>query len=81
MGIGFGIITSTNRVGVEVRDSRILGAAIGYDWAAAGWMQHHSVFLDPEKASNVVVSIKRNPLRLEVKNFDPFATNTSHNYE
>ena len=73
VGLGFGVITTTNRVGVDVRDSRILGAEIGPDGVGVGWAQHHRVAIDPAMASNVVVSIKANPFGLTVKNFDPYS--------
>lgn len=77
VGIGFGVITTTNRPGVEVRDIRFMGGEIGPDGAGLGWMQHHQVAIDPALASNVVVSIKSNPFALTVKNFDPYSVNTN----
>jgi hypothetical protein len=77
VGIGFGVITTTNRPGVEVWDSRVLGGEIGPDGAGMGWLQHHQVAIDPALASNVVVSVKANPFSLTVKNFDPYSVNTN----
>jgi hypothetical protein len=77
VGVGFGIITTTNRSGVEVRDSRVLGGEIGPDGAGLGWMQHHRVAIDPALASNVVVSIKASRMGITVKNFDPYSSNTN----
>jgi len=77
VGLGFGIVTTTNRTGVEVRDDRVLGAMIGPDGGGVGWLRRHRVAIDPEKASNTVVSIKATPLALTVKNFDPYFTNTN----
>jgi len=77
VGVGFAIITTTNRPGVEVQDSRFLGGEIGSDGVGVGWMQHHQVAIDPALASNVVVSVKANPFSLTVKNFDPYLGNTN----
>ena len=77
VGVGFGVITTTNRPGVEVRDSRVLGGEIGPEGVGVGWMQHHQVTIDPALASNVVVSVKANPFALTVKNFDPYSVNTN----
>jgi hypothetical protein len=77
VGLGFGIITTTNRSGVEVRDSRVLGGEIGPDGVGLGWMQHHRVAIDPAVASNVVISIKASRMGITVKNFDPYSSNTN----
>jgi len=77
VGLGFGIITTTNCTGVEVRDSQVLGAAVEADGAGIGWMRHHRVAINPTLASNVVISIKANPCSLTVKNFDPYSTVTN----
>lgn len=77
VGVGFGVITTTNRAGVEVRDSRVLGAEVDPDGGGIGWMRHHRVAIDPALASNVVVSVKASPFGLTVKNFDPYSVNTN----
>lgn len=77
VGIGFGVITTTDRVGVDVRDSRVLGAEIGSDGVGVGWMRHHRAVIDPAIASNTIVSIKANPFGLTIKNFDPYSTNNN----
>lgn len=79
VGLGFGVVTTTNRPGVDVYDARVLGAMAGPDGAGVGWMQQHRVAIDPALASNVVVSIKATPGSVTVKSFDPYAhgTNTS----
>ena len=69
VGIGFGIITTTNRPGVDVRDSHILGGEIGPDGFGVGWMNRHRVAIDPLLASNAVVSVKANPFGLTIKNY------------
>jgi hypothetical protein len=74
VGIGFGVISETNRAGVEVRDSRVLGAELGPDFGL-GLIHRHRLAIDPELASNVVVSVTSNPFHLTVKNFDPYSTN------
>jgi hypothetical protein len=75
VGIGFGVITTTNRVGVEVRDSRILGGEFGPDTIGLGWMEHHSTSIDPAIASNVVISVKASGMNVTIKNFDPYGSN------
>ena len=75
VGIGFGVVTTTNRPGVEVYDARVLGLMAGPEGAGAGWMRQHQVAIDPALASNVVIGIKANPFNLTVKNFDPYSTN------
>ncbi len=78
VGLGFGVITTTNRAGLEVRDSRVLGAEIGPDGAGAGWMRHHHVAINPALASNVVVSIKADSFGLAVRILDPNSANCSN---
>jgi hypothetical protein len=77
VGLGLGIITTTNCTAVDVRDSRVLGGEIGPDGVGIGWVQHHRVAIDPARASNVVVSVKANPFGLTIKNFDPYSTDHS----
>lgn len=74
VGVGFGIVTTKNEPGVDVMDSRILGAEIGSFGGGLGWLQHHRVVIDPKLASDVVVSVNSNPLGLTVKNFNPYST-------
>ncbi len=73
VGIGFGVVTTTNRAGVDVRDSLVLGVEAGPDVAGVGWLRHHCVVIDPALASNTVVSIRRNATGISVKNFDLFS--------
>lgn len=75
VGVGFGVITTTNRAGVEVRDSRILGGEFGPDTVGLGWMEHHRTAIDPMLASNVVISVKASGMNVTIKNFDPYGTN------
>lgn len=80
VGIGFGLVTTTNRPGVDVYESAVLGAAAGPDGAGIGWLRHHRVQIDPELASNVVISIKSTPGNLTITNYAPFwCTNAIHN--
>ena len=72
VGVGFGLVTTTNRAGVDVYDSAVLGAAVGPDGAGVGWMRHHRVQIDPKLASNVVISIKSTPGNLTITNYAPF---------
>lgn len=80
VGLGFGVVTTTNRPGVDVYDARVLGALAGPDGAGVGWMQQHRVAIDPVLASNVVVSIHATPGSVTVKSFDPYTgmTNREH---
>ena len=75
VGIGFGVITTTNQPGVEVSDSRVLGLQLGPDMVGAGYLSRHRVVIDPEIASNVVVSVKANPFDFTVTHYDRNATN------
>ena len=77
VGFGFGVITTTNRTGVEVRDSRILGGEFGPDAVGLGWLEHHRTTIDPAIASNVVISVKASGMNVTIKNFDPSGTNAS----
>lgn len=77
VGIGFGVITTTNYPGVQVSDSHVLGGEFGPDGVGLGWMQHHRVEIDPAIASNVVISVKANHMGITVKNFDPYGSNTN----
>jgi hypothetical protein len=78
VGIGFGVITTTNRPGVDVWDSHVLGAEAGPSGFGVGWMGHNRVVLDPVLASNVVVSIQARHFGVTVKNFDPYSKNTTN---
>jgi hypothetical protein len=75
VGFGLGVVTTTNRPGVDVYDGRVLGALAGPQGAGVGWMQQHRVQIDPLLASNVVVSIRANPGSLTVTHFDLVSTN------
>lgn len=75
VGFGLGVVTTTNRPGVDVYDGRVLGALAGPHGAGVGWMQQHRVQIDPLLASNVVVSIRANPGGLTVTHFDLVSTN------
>jgi hypothetical protein len=74
VGVGFGIVTSRNDPGVDVMDSRILGAEIGSFGGGVGLMQRHRVTIDPKLAANVVVSVNANPFGSTVTNFNPYST-------
>ena len=79
VGIGFGIITSTNHPGIDVRDTRVLGAELGPDAFGVGCLSRHRVAIDPLLASNAIVSIKANPLKLTVESRDVYCTKTHNN--
>jgi len=78
LGLGFGVVTTTNRPGVDVYDSAVLGAALGPDGGGIGWMRRHRVQIDPQRASNVVISIKSTPGGLTITNYAPFWCCTNH---
>ena len=75
VGIGFGVITTTNRPGVEVSDSRVLGVQLGPDTVGAGYLSRQRVIIEPVLASNVVISVPANPFDLTVTHFDMNSTN------
>jgi hypothetical protein len=79
IGLGFGLITTTNRPGVDVYDARILGGEFGPDGVGLGWMHHHRVEINPAIASNVVISVKAGHWGISVKNFDPYGSDTNCN--
>lgn len=68
LGLGFGIVTSTNDVGVEVRDMRVLGAVVGPEGFGAGYVQRHRVVINPALSSNVILSVRATPCSLTVSN-------------
>ena len=76
--VGLGVITTTNRTGVEVRDSRILGGEFGPDAIGLGWLEHHRTAIDPAIASNVVISVHASGLNVTIKNFDLYGTNQTY---
>lgn len=69
VGIGFGLISTTNRPGVDVTDVHALGLTAGRAVVGAGWVHQRAVVIDPKLASNVVISIASTPGNLTVKNF------------
>jgi len=75
VGIGFGVITTTNRPGVTVSDSRVLGVQLGPDTLGAGYLSRQRIIIDPVLASNVVMSVKANPFDLTVTHHDLNFTN------
>lgn len=71
VGIGFGLITTTNCPGVQVNESRVIGAEFGRNFSGIGLLQHHRVELDSSLTNNVVVSINSRRGSLAVTNFNP----------
>ena len=71
VGLGFGVITTTNRLGVDILNAHVLGATIGSDVAGVGWVQNHHVSIDPQVISNLVISVKATPFSTTVRNFNP----------
>ena len=70
LGLGVGIMTSTNAPGVQVSESRILGAEFGPHLSGIGLLQSYRVEIDPSLTNNVVVSINALNGGLNVKNFN-----------
>jgi len=79
--VGIGVITITNRLGVEVRDSRIPGGEFAQDGVGLGWMEDHRTAIDPSVASNVVISVKASGLNVTIQNFDFDGTNQNNSYQ
>jgi hypothetical protein len=69
VGIGFGVITTTNRPGIDVFNTRIAGMAIAPSGVDLGLMNRHRVEIDPVFASNVVLSVKLSTGNLTIKNY------------
>ena len=69
VGVGFGIITTTNRPGVDVSDYQVLGVTAGRGDVGAGWVHKRAVVIDPKLASNVIISVSNSPGALTIKNF------------
>ncbi|HEY3864271.1 MAG TPA: hypothetical protein VGO59_20560 [Verrucomicrobiae bacterium] len=68
-GIGFGVITTTNRPGIDVSNTRIAGMTVGPSGADVGLLNRHRVEIDPALASNVVLSVKLRTGNLTIKNY------------
>jgi hypothetical protein len=69
VGVGFGVITTTNYQGVSVLNSTIAGGEIGPYGFGVGLMNHHEVQIDPEIASNLVISVQSYPNRIIITNY------------
>ncbi len=55
--VGFGLITTTNRAGVDASDAQVLGLAVGHGTVSSGWVHQRTVQIDPGLASNLVISV------------------------
>jgi len=66
--LGFGVVSFTNQTGAAVQDVRGLGLVLD-EAVSIGLVQRHRVEIDPQHASNLVVSISANPFSMTVKNF------------
>jgi hypothetical protein len=71
VGLGFGVLTTKNSGGVGALNGQVLGATAWSDGVAVGWIQHHSVIIDPVLASNAVVSINAASFGITITNFQP----------
>lgn len=64
-------MTSTNAPGVQVSESRVLGAEFSPHFSGVGLLQTHRVEIDPSVTNNVVVAINSRNGVLTVTNFNP----------
>lgn len=74
--IGVGYVSQATTNGVSASD---LGA-VGITWdrgVTIGLVRSHHVEIDPNTASNAVVSIRAAPFSLEVKSLDPYGEGPS----
>jgi hypothetical protein len=76
--IGIGMVSTKEQQGVSVEDARILGLMIGKGGFNAGIGQQHTVEIDPNTASNTVISIRATPFSLTVTNFSIHDTNQTN---
>jgi hypothetical protein len=67
--VGFGIVSVTNQQGALVQDVRGIGLVVD-ESVNLGLVQRHRVEIDPNYATNLVVSVKATPLGLVLKNFE-----------
>ena len=75
--LGLGIVSVKEQKGVSVVDGLALGLMAGKGGFTAGIGQHHDLEIDPNTATNVIISIASTPFSLAVTNFDPYCTNSS----
>ncbi len=59
---------------MSVQDSRGLGLLVEPGSLNAGWVQRHTVVIDPKIAPDVILSVDARPLSLTVESFNPYAT-------
>jgi hypothetical protein len=78
--IGFGHVSRVATNGVTALDVRALGIACDPGFHV-GLVQKHRVEIDPNVASNAVISIKATPFSLTIKNFNPYEPNTTNQTE
>lgn len=71
VGLGLGVISTTNAPGVNVHQCSGIGLLVGPDAGGLGLFQTHRVVLDPRVASNTVVSSCATPTSITLTHFDP----------
>ncbi len=72
--VGFGLVNTKEMDGVTVQDSRGVGFLAEPGSISAGWVQRHTVIIDPKVAPDVILSVGASPLSLKVESFNPYAT-------
>jgi hypothetical protein len=69
LGLGYTIVTTTNRPGVEVCETSGVGLTAAQGFTGLGWQRQHRVTIDPQVASNLVLSVQSKPGQLLIKNY------------
>ena|SRR6266850_3884688 len=75
--LGVGLVSRAATNGVTAVDVRSVGLTVN-NGITVGLTQEHNVEVDPNVASNAVVSIKVTPFSMTVKNFNPYESPTNH---
>ena len=78
--IGVGHVSRVATNGMTALDVRALGFVCD-PGVHLGLVQTHQVEIDPNVASNAVISIKASPFSLTVKNFNPYEPNHTNQTE
>ena len=77
--IGAGYLRTRTEPGVSVANATLLGLAAGPEISGAGFLYHHQVSIDPAVATNLMLSVKATPFRLQLTNISPLnATIATH---
>lgn len=73
MILGFGWVSLTNGP-ASALDVKAAGLVLDRG-ISAGFVQRHEISIDPERASNIVVSIRSTPFSMSVRHWDLSPTN------